>query len=172
MEVKDVCVHPKTSNKISKKLKKTKVNSPVVNTYTVQENQPVLFIDSDSCIRHDTESIRACKIQDPQSTILQETVDYQEKKVEETHDEISDFTSGITYSITQEMIKHFLNIIKESNNYNKIKNIIDDLTSTISNKVAPYLYSILAILIVMFFMNCFQFYYYLRSIGKKISSEI
>jgi Ca2+-dependent lipid-binding protein len=91
---------------------------------------------------------------------------------EQDQEEVSEFTSVITYSITQEMIKHFLTIIRESNNYNKIKGIIDDLTSTILNKVAPYLYSILAILVIMFFMNCFQFYYYLRSMSKGISSEI
>ena len=91
---------------------------------------------------------------------------------EQDQEEVSEFTSVITYSITQEMIKHFLTIIRESNNYNKIKGIIDDLTSTILNKVAPYLYSILAILVIMFFMNCFQFYYYLRSMSKRISSEI
>ena len=91
---------------------------------------------------------------------------------EQCQEEVSEFTSVITYSITQEMIKHFLTIIRESNNYNKIKGIIDDLTSTILNKVAPYLYSILAILVIMFFMNCFQFYYYLRSMNKGISSEI
>ena len=156
MKDQGVCVHQEVSNK-SKKLKKTtkrcKVNSPIVPIVPIVPKQ-----GTSACIKQDS--------------ILQEKVNYPEKKVEETNDEISDFTSGITYSITQEMIKHFLNIIKESNNYNKIKNIIDDLTSTISNKVAPYLYSILAILIVMFFMNCFQFYYYLKSIGKKISSEI
>jgi len=146
--------HKKTKTKKKKSIENIKINNSSKSPTSVQQNKKEIELPEQS-----------------------------QGSFEQNQEEVSEFTSVITYSITQEIIKHFLTIIRESSNYNKIKSIIDDLTSSILNKVAPYLYSILAILVIMFFMNCFQFYYYLRSqlssglyttglMSKGISSEI
>lgn len=97
------------------------------------------------------------------------------------------FESEITYGITNEIFTHCLNIIKKhineyetdkgnDNNEGSITNvlrpILNKVMNTILNKVSPYLYSIMAILIVMFFMNCFQFYYYIKLTLTKNNTNI
>jgi hypothetical protein len=68
--------------------------------------------------------------------------------------------------ITHEIIEFIYNQTKKKSNKRKIKYVIDSLTSIIFSDVKPYLYTILAILILMFLMNCFSFYYYIRLFAK------
>lgn len=84
----------------------------------------------------------------------------------------------IAYGVTNEILTHCLNVAKkhlnesmnengDGSNTSILRPVLDRVMNTIINKIAPYLYSIMAILIVMFFMNCFQFYYYIRIILTK-----
>jgi len=91
----------------------------------------------------------------------------------------------ITYGITNEILTHCLKVAKKhihdavnesgdnsggnsGDSFGSIlRPVLDKIMNTIINKIAPYLYSIMAILIVMFFMNCFQFYYYIKIILSK-----
>lgn len=68
--------------------------------------------------------------------------------------------------ITYEIIEFIYNQTKKKSNKRKIKYVIDSLTTIVFSDVKPYLYTILAILILMFLMNCFSFYYYIRLFAK------
>jgi len=64
--------------------------------------------------------------------------------------------------VTQEIINYIYFQTRKKYNKRKIKYIIDTLTTIAFEDVKPYLYTILAILILIFLMNCFNFYYYIR----------
>lgn len=68
--------------------------------------------------------------------------------------------------ITTELIDYIYTQSRKKNNKRKIKYILDTLTTIAFSDVKPYLYTILAILILMFLMNCFNFYYYIRLFAK------
>jgi hypothetical protein len=68
--------------------------------------------------------------------------------------------------ITTEIIDYIYTQSHKKRNQRKIKYIINTLTSIAFGDVKPYLYTILAILILMFLMNCFSFYYYIRLFVK------
>jgi hypothetical protein len=94
----------------------------------------------------------------------------------ETPDDTQYPEEDIAYGVTNEILTHCLNVAKKHINESMDENggngsilrpVLDRIMNTIINKIAPYLYSIMAILIVMFFMNCFQFYYYIRIILTK-----
>lgn len=74
-------------------------------------------------------------------------------------------------SIIEDFTKETIDLIyyqtKKKNNKKKIKYVIDTLTSMLLANIHPYLYTILAILIVMFLMNCFQFFYYVKVLVNK-----
>lgn len=69
---------------------------------------------------------------------------------------------NIINNFTNETIKLVYKECKKRKNKKKIIYITKLLTSTIFQYVKPYLYTILAILIIMFFMNVFQFIYYIK----------
>lgn len=68
--------------------------------------------------------------------------------------------------ITTELIDYIYTQSRKKNNKRKIKYILDTLTTIAFSDVKPYLYTILAILVLMFLMNCFNFYYYIRLFAK------
>jgi hypothetical protein len=68
--------------------------------------------------------------------------------------------------ITTEIIDYIYIQTHKKKNKRKIKYIIDTLTTVAFGDVKPYLYTILAILILMFLMNCFNFYYYITLFVK------
>lgn len=68
--------------------------------------------------------------------------------------------------ITNEIIECIYNQTKKSTNKKKIKLIIDLLGDIIFNDLKPYLYTILAVLILSFLMNSFNFYYYIKLFMK------
>ena len=76
---------------------------------------------------------------------------------------------------TREIIDFIYSQTKKKNNKKKIKYIIDLLTKLLFEDIRPYLYTILAMLFIMFIINCFQFYYYIKlfldtkSLGAKAS---
>jgi len=68
--------------------------------------------------------------------------------------------------LTHEIIEYIYLQTKRKSNKKKIKYILNTLTSIAFGDVKPYLYTILAILILMFLMNCFSFYYYIKLFVK------
>lgn len=70
--------------------------------------------------------------------------------------------NSIFGDITHEIIEYIYLQTKKKTNKKKIKYIIDVFNNLIFSDLKPYLYTILAILILMFLMNCFNFYYYIK----------
>lgn len=70
--------------------------------------------------------------------------------------------NSIVGDLTREIIDYIYLQIKKKNNKKKIKYIIDTVTKLLFGDIQPYLYTILAMLFVMFIINCFQFYYYIK----------
>lgn len=68
--------------------------------------------------------------------------------------------------LTREIIDYIYLQSRRKGNKKKIKYILDTLTTIVFGDVKPYLYTILAILILMFLMNCFNFYYYIKLFAK------
>lgn len=64
--------------------------------------------------------------------------------------------------ITKETLTIIYNESKKKQNKQKITYIINLLVSIALEKIQPYLYAIMAILIIMFLMNIFQFVYYIK----------
>lgn len=64
--------------------------------------------------------------------------------------------------VTNEIIDYIYLQSRKKNNKKKLKYILDTLTTIAFGDVKPFLYTILAILILMFIMNCFNFYYYIK----------
>ena len=60
--------------------------------------------------------------------------------------------------ITREFIKTIHHETKKPNNKKRINYLINFFTSGLLKNINPYLYTILAILVLMFIMNCFNFY--------------
>lgn len=69
---------------------------------------------------------------------------------------------SICKDFTNEIIDFLYKQSKKKDNREKIKYISDLITSILLENVTPYLYTILAILILMFLTNCFTFYYYIK----------
>jgi hypothetical protein len=70
--------------------------------------------------------------------------------------------NSIVGDITRECIDFIYTQSKRKKNKQKIQYIISNLTNIIFENIQPYLYTILAVLIIMFLMNLFQFYYYIK----------
>lgn len=70
--------------------------------------------------------------------------------------------NSIVGDITRECIDFIYTQIKRKKNKQKIKYIIENITNIVFENIQPYLYTILSVLIIMFLMNLFQFYYYIK----------
>jgi len=70
--------------------------------------------------------------------------------------------NSLVGDLTNEIIDFVYSQTRKKNNKKKIKYIIDTLTKLLFGDIQPYLYTILAMLFIMFIINCFQFYYYIR----------
>jgi hypothetical protein len=64
--------------------------------------------------------------------------------------------------ITNELVEYLYIQLNKKTNRKKLKKIFDIGTDIIFTDIKPYLYTILAILILMFIMNLVQFYYYIK----------
>lgn len=58
-------------------------------------------------------------------------------------------------------------------NKKKLRYIINTLINMLMESIKPYLYTIMIMLIILFLMNCFQFFYYIRlqMTNKQITVE-
>lgn len=65
-------------------------------------------------------------------------------------------------NITNELIEYVYRQTIKRKNAKKLKYIINILSDLAFRDLKPYLYTILAILILMFLMNCFNFYYVIK----------
>lgn len=65
-------------------------------------------------------------------------------------------------NITNELIEYVYRQTIKRKNAKKLKYIINILSDLAFSDLKPYLYTILAILILMFLMNCFNFYYVIK----------
>jgi hypothetical protein len=70
---------------------------------------------------------------------------------------------SIITDITRETVELVYKEAQKRKNHRKITYIIDLITGLAIRKIQPFIYTIFALLIVLFLMNCFQFYFYVRS---------
>lgn len=69
--------------------------------------------------------------------------------------------------LTTETINFIYNQFEKTHNKKQINKIINHITTIAFQFIKPYLYTIMAILIMLFIMNFFQFYYYIKLIILK-----
>ena len=74
--------------------------------------------------------------------------------------------------ITNELIDFIYSHVKKPKNKRKIKYVLDTCTNIIFSNIQVYFYSIMIILILIFCMNCFQFYYYIRLFNKATLHQV
>jgi hypothetical protein len=70
-------------------------------------------------------------------------------------------------NLTTETVNFIYKEFEKPNNKKQITKIINHITNIAFEYMKPYLYTIMAILIMLFIMNCFQFYYYIKLIILK-----
>ena len=85
------------------------------------------------------------------------------KSQESTEDDTNELQSGIVSDLTQEIIQYISNIVYHPTNKVKIKNIFNYLINSLLEHIFIYLYTIMALLIIIFIMNCSQFYYIIKN---------
>jgi hypothetical protein len=69
---------------------------------------------------------------------------------------------GIISDITNDIIQYISNIVYEPTNTKKIKHVFSYLIKCLLEHIYIYLYTIMALLIIIFIMNCSQFYYIIK----------
>lgn len=70
--------------------------------------------------------------------------------------------TSLLSDLTKDTITLLYNETKKNHNKKKITYMINLLVSIALEKIQPYLYAIMAILVIMFLMNIFQFVYYIK----------
>lgn len=71
---------------------------------------------------------------------------------------------SILGDLTSETINFIYKECEKTQNKKRLATIINNITSIAFESITPYLYTIMAILILLFLINCFQFYYYIKLI--------
>lgn len=66
--------------------------------------------------------------------------------------------------LTGDVLKYAFKEFNRPNNRKRLEFVIDTVTDMAIRRIQPYMYAIMAILLVVFLFNCFQFYYYLKYI--------
>jgi hypothetical protein len=69
---------------------------------------------------------------------------------------------SIIGDLTTETISLIFRECEKDKNKRRLSNIINNIINIAFENIKPYLYTIMAILILLFIMNCFQFYYYIK----------
>lgn len=64
--------------------------------------------------------------------------------------------------LTNDAIRIMYKELQKDKNKQRISIIIEMISGMIFKNVLPYMYAIIAILVIMFLMNVFQFYYYVK----------
>jgi len=72
--------------------------------------------------------------------------------------------NSIFKDATNETINLIYKETQKNKNKRKIEDIIIFLTKTALKPIFPYLLLIVALIIILFLMNCFQFFYYVKYI--------
>ena len=70
--------------------------------------------------------------------------------------------NSIVGDLTRETIDFIYTQTRRKRNKKKIQYIINYLTTLLFGSIQPYLYTILSVLILLFVINFFQFYYYIK----------
>ena len=73
---------------------------------------------------------------------------------------------SIVRNFTCELIDLIYIESKRKKNRRKLHKIINVLTSSALQNIQPYLILIVALLVILFLMNCFQFYYYMKHVVR------
>lgn len=76
---------------------------------------------------------------------------------------------SIVRKFTCELIDLIYIESKRRKNRRKINKITNLLTSSALQNIQPYLILIVALLVILFLMNCFQFYYYMKHVVRSNS---
>lgn len=75
-------------------------------------------------------------------------------------------------NLTSETIQLIYKECEKSKNKKKLSTIMNNITEIALKKIEPYLYTIMAILILLFLINFFQFYYYIKLFILNNNKEI
>ncbi len=65
-------------------------------------------------------------------------------------------------SIIDDFTESTFNVLCKKKTKNKISRIVKIISEMILEKFLPVFYTIISILVLMFIMNCFQFFYYIK----------
>lgn len=65
-------------------------------------------------------------------------------------------------SFTNETLSLLYKEARREKNQKRISFIINTLLDIAIRRIQPYMYAIMAVLVVLFLMNCFQFFYYIK----------
>ena len=63
--------------------------------------------------------------------------------------------------ISTQIIEYSFSEFTKKKNQKKIESIVNKISFYAFRNIKPYLYTIITLLIVIFIINCLQFYYYL-----------
>jgi hypothetical protein len=74
--------------------------------------------------------------------------------------------NSIIGDVTRETLSLMYKEARKTKNQQKIKVIFDIVGNIAMKRIQPYFYAIMAILVLLFLMNCFQFFYYIRAIMR------
>lgn len=83
--------------------------------------------------------------------------------------------STLIGDLTTETIRFIYKACEKDKNKKRLSIIMNNITEIALKKIEPYLYTIMAILILLFLINFFQFYYYIKLFiinNNKSMSEI
>lgn len=64
-------------------------------------------------------------------------------------------------AFTSETLSFLYKETRRKKNQKRIAFIINTLIDIAIQRIQPYMYAIMAVLVVLFLMNCFQFFYYI-----------
>ena len=71
---------------------------------------------------------------------------------------------ALVSDLTSEALKYVYKEFNRPSNRKRLTFMIDTVANMAIRRIQPYMYAIMAILLIMFLLNCFQFYYYLKFI--------
>jgi hypothetical protein len=70
--------------------------------------------------------------------------------------------NSVLGSLTNETLSFLYKETRRKKNQKRISFVINTLIDIAIKRIQPYMYAIMAVLVVLFLMNCFQFLYYIR----------
>jgi hypothetical protein len=74
--------------------------------------------------------------------------------------------------LTTETISLLYKECEKDKNKQRITTMLNNMINIALTNIKPYLYTIMALLILLFLMNCFQFYYYVKYVILSQQSNI